>query len=87
MNVQLHHAVTDITGVTGRRIIRAIVAGEQNREAGGESRRALRASEETLRAALTGHYRAEHALRQAVDLYDAPRSRNATPRSSRCSKR
>src|SRR3954468_9710759 len=27
MNVQLHHAVTDITGVTGMRIIRAIVAG------------------------------------------------------------
>jgi transposase len=27
MNVQLHHVVTDITGVTGMRIIRAIVAG------------------------------------------------------------
>lgn len=27
MNVQLHHAVTDITGATGMRIIRAIVAG------------------------------------------------------------
>ena len=29
MNVQLHHAVTDITGVTGMRILRAIVAGER----------------------------------------------------------
>ena len=29
MNVQLHHAVTDITGVTGMRIIRAIVDGER----------------------------------------------------------
>ena len=27
MNVQLHHVVTDITGVTGMRIIRAIVSG------------------------------------------------------------
>jgi len=27
MNVQLHHAVTDITGATGMRIIRAIIAG------------------------------------------------------------
>ena len=29
MNVQLHHVVTDITGVTGMRIIRAIVSGNQ----------------------------------------------------------
>src|SRR5688500_9733892 len=30
MNLQLHHAVTDITGVTGVRILRAIVAGERS---------------------------------------------------------
>jgi transposase len=30
MNVQLHHVVTDITGVTGLRIIRAILGGERN---------------------------------------------------------
>src|SRR5438270_538442 len=30
MNLQLHHVVTDITGATGMRIIRAIVAGERN---------------------------------------------------------
>ena len=29
MNVQLHHVVSDITGLTGMRIIRAIVAGNQ----------------------------------------------------------
>jgi len=28
MNLQLHHVVSDITGATGMRIIRAIVAGE-----------------------------------------------------------
>ena len=31
MNIQLHHVVQDITGVTGMKIIRAIVAGERNR--------------------------------------------------------
>ena len=30
MNVQLHHVVTDITGATGMRIIRAIIAGERD---------------------------------------------------------
>jgi len=73
MNVQLHHAVTDITGVTGMRIIRAIVAGEQTPEILAAHRDVrCAASEETLRAALTGHYRMEHvfALRQAVELYD-----------------
>ena len=30
MNLQLHHVVTDITGVTGLAIIRAIVAGERD---------------------------------------------------------
>ena len=30
MNLQLHHVIADITGLTGMRIIRAIVAGERN---------------------------------------------------------
>jgi transposase len=33
MNLQLHHVVSDITGVTGLRIIRAIVAGERDLDA------------------------------------------------------
>ena len=42
MNVQLHHVVTDITGVTGMRIIRAIVAGKHAPEQLGRvPRRAL----------------------------------------------
>ncbi len=32
MNLQLHHVVSDITGATGMRIIRAIVAGERDPE-------------------------------------------------------
>jgi transposase len=80
MNVQLHHAVTDVTGVTGLRIIRAIIAGERS-PAMLATFRDVRcaASEETLRAALTGHYRAEHvfALKQAVELYDVHQSKIA----------
>ena len=30
MNIQLHKVITDITGVTGMKIIRAIVAGERD---------------------------------------------------------
>jgi transposase len=30
MNLQIHHVVSDITGATGMRIIRAFVAGERD---------------------------------------------------------
>ena len=73
MNVQLHHVVSDITGVTGMRIIRAIVAGMQMPVTLAEFRDArCAASADTLREALTGNYRPEHvfALRQALELYD-----------------
>jgi transposase len=73
MNVQLHHVVSDITGATGMKIIRAIVAGNHD-PATLASYRDIRckASVETITEALTGHYRAEHvfALRQALELYD-----------------
>jgi transposase len=73
MNVQLHHVVTDITGVTGMRIIRAIVAGTHAPDQLAAYRDVrCAASEETLREALTGNYRPEHlfALRQALELYE-----------------
>lgn len=73
MNVQLHHVVTDITGLTGMRIIRAIVAGNHAPEQLAEFRdRRCHASEDTIREALIGNYRPEHvfALRQALELYD-----------------
>jgi transposase len=74
MNLQLHHVVSDITGVTGMRIVRAIAAGNAD-PAVLASYRDIRckASVETIQEALTGHYRAEHvfALRQALELYDS----------------
>jgi transposase len=73
MNVQLHHVVSDITGVTGMRIIRAIVAGERTPMALAEMRDVrCHASTETICAALSGNWRDEHifALCQSLALYD-----------------
>jgi transposase len=73
MNVQLHHVVTDITGVTGMKILRALVAGERDPKVLANYRDVrCKASLETIEAALTGNYRPEHvfALRQALELYD-----------------
>jgi transposase len=73
MNVQLHHVVSDITGATGLRIVRAIVAGIHAPEELATYRDVrCGASEETIREALTGNYRAEHVfgLKQALELWD-----------------
>ena len=74
MNVQVHHVVSDIMGVTGMRILRAIVAGERDPGVLAANRdRRCRADVETIQRALTGNWRAEHlfALEQALALYDA----------------
>lgn len=73
MNLQLHHVVSDITGVTGMLIIRALVAGERDPNVLASHRDArCRASVETVRQALVGNVREEHifALTQALELYD-----------------
>jgi transposase len=80
MNVQLHHVVTDITGVTGMQILRAMVAGNHDPAALAEFRdRRCKASQATITAALTGNYREEHlfALRQSLELYDFHRAQIA----------
>lgn len=73
MNLQLHHVVSDITGATGMRIIRAIVAGERDPNVLASYRDArCHASVETIGQALVGNDREEHifALTQALELYD-----------------
>lgn len=73
MNLQLHHAVSDITGATGLRIIRTILGGEHDPAKLAALRdKRCHSSVETIEKALTGHYRAEHlfALEQALALYD-----------------
>src|SRR5260221_1004684 len=74
MNVQLTQVLSDISGVTGLAIIRAIVAGERNPDQLAQLRHGrCRRSAAEIAKALTGHHRAEHvfALKQALALYDA----------------
>jgi hypothetical protein len=71
--VQLHHVITDITGLTGMLILRDIVKGQTDPQALACHRDPrCRASEAEIAAALTGNYRAEHvfALKQNLELFD-----------------
>ena len=80
MNLQLHHVVSDITGATGMRIIRAIVAGERDPDVLAAFRDIrCHSSVETIRAALVGNDRDEHvfALTQSLELYDFYRAKIA----------
>jgi transposase len=73
MNIQLHHVIKDITGETGMKIIRAIVAGEKDPTVLAKNRHPrCKSSIEDIKAALTGNYRAEHlfCLKQSLELYD-----------------
>lgn len=73
MNLQLHRVISDITGKTGLKIIRSILAGERNSQylASLKDGRIRRTTEE-IAAALTGDYRVEHlfVLRQELQLYE-----------------
>ena len=74
MNVQVHRAVTDLTGVTGMAIVRAIVGGERDpaRLARPRDPRCRKSAEEVARH-LTGTWRDEHLfnLASALRLFDA----------------
>ena len=73
MNVQVHRAVTDLTGQTGMAIVRAIVGGERDpfRLAALRDRR-CRKSEAEMAEHLTGTWRDEHLfnLAKALQWYD-----------------
>ena len=72
MNVQLHHVLSDVTGVTGMAILDAIADGERDplKLAQLKDPR-VRSSVETIAKALTGDYRTEHlfVLKQARESY------------------
>lgn len=73
MNVCVHHAVSDISGVTGMNIIRAIVAGERNPVELAKLRdKRCRKTEKQITEELTGNWRAEHlfSLKQGLQMYD-----------------
>lgn len=73
MNVRLTSVVSDITGVTGMAIIRAILRGERDPQRLAALRNEHCAkSEDEIAKGLDGNYRAEHlfALQQALAVYD-----------------
>jgi transposase len=73
MNVQVHRALTDITGKTGMLIVRAIVAGERDPLKLAQFRDPrCKNSQEQIAKYLTGTWRDEHVfnLASASRLYD-----------------
>ncbi len=73
MNIQLSQALSDVTGDTGQRIIRAIVAGERDPQRLAELRNyRCKKDAHEIALALTGTWREEHlfVLKQALALFD-----------------
>jgi len=81
MNVQVHRAVTDITGVTGMAIVRAIVDGEREpaRLAALRNFRCKK-SEAEIAEHLRGNWRDEHLfnLKTSLQLFDTLESQIAS---------
>ncbi len=73
MNLRLDQAVSDITGMTGMNILRAIVKGERDAVTLAAMRNpGCAKSEAQIAEALTGHYREEQlfCLDQAIQMWD-----------------
>lgn len=73
MNLQLANVITDIMGLTGQKILRAIVAGERDADKLAQMRNwRIQASHEEIVASLTGNWREEllFALKQEMERYD-----------------
>ncbi len=73
MNLKLTNVISDITGVTGMKIIRSILAGERDpQKLAGHRHARCKKSAQEIQKSLHGNWRDEHlfALQQAVELYD-----------------
>lgn len=80
MHLHLHHVMSDITGVTGRRILRALVAGERDPRTFATSRDSrIKSSADTIAKALEGDYRPAQVftLTQSLALYDFTQQQSA----------
>ena len=74
MNIQLTQAVSDVTGLTGQKIIRAILSGLRDpHELAALREPGCKKSEAEIAEALTGTWREEHLfiLKQSVAMYDS----------------
>ncbi|KMN10162.1 IS110 family transposase, partial [Pseudomonas helleri] len=73
MNIQLANVISDITGVTGMKILQAINHGERDPHALAALRdRRIKADHATIARSLHGNWRVEHlhSLRQELACYD-----------------
>ena len=80
MNVRVHRAVSDLDGVTGMAILRAIAEGERDACTLAKLRDPrCRKSEEEIAKQLSGHWREDHlfSLQQGLKMYEAIQQRIA----------
>lgn len=80
MNVQLANVISDISGLTGQAIIRAILAGERDSEKlAALSHPRIQADRNEIAKSLEGNWRQEllFLVQQEVDMYDAYQKRIA----------
>jgi hypothetical protein len=78
MNLQLANVISDISGLTGQAIVRAVVAGERDpRKLAALSHPRIQASQEEIAKSLEGNWRPElvFVLQQEVDMYDTYQKR------------
>jgi transposase len=80
MNLQLANVISDLSGTTGQKIVRAIVAGERDPQKLADFRDSrIKASREQIAKSLEGNWRSEliFVLQQEIDMYDAYQRRIA----------
>lgn len=73
MNIQLANVISDVAGVTGQLILRAILAGERDGKALAALKNGrIHASADDIARSLQGNWRTEHlfALRLAMEMFD-----------------
>jgi len=74
MNLQIHHVLSDITGISGMSIVEAIVAGQRDpAQLAGLCHAKVQADRQTVIKSLTGNYRPEHlfTLKQSLAAYQS----------------
>ena len=80
MNIQLANVISDLSGLTGQTIVRAILAGERDSKKLAElSHPQIRATREEIARSLEGNWRPEllFLLKQEMEMYDTYQRRIA----------
>jgi transposase len=73
MNLQLHHVISELAGMTGLAILDAILAGERDRyKLAGLRDARIRASEETIVKSLVGDYRTRASVHPTAGVGSLP---------------